>query len=560
MMQAETDYIIVGAGSAGSVLAARLSDDPSVSVTLLEAGPADDSYTIRMPAAVSINIKGSRYNWQYRSEPQSALNDRRLYQPRGKVLGGSSSLNGMIYIRGHAYDYDGWAKAGCAGWSYADVLPYFKKIESFEDGEDLYRGASGPIPVRRGQLSSPLHQAFIEAGQQAGHPFSADVNGFQQAGMSFFDKNIAKGERWSAARGYLEPRRGQSNLTILTEALASRLVIESGRATGVDYVRKGVVHRLSARREIILCAGTFGSPKLLLLSGIGPADELKALGLPVVHDLPGVGRNLQDHTEVHVQYRCTEPITLFRDLQPLRRLYAGVRWFMSRTGQAATNHYDTGAFLSTDAAVAHPDMQLHFVPIVYNNSVERRVDCHGFRVHAGPMRPKSRGSLKLRSSDPNDPPLIQPNYFAEPDDWRDMRRIIAISRDIFAKRAFDRYRGPEMSPGSPRQSNAELDDFIREWGDTGYHPAGTCRMGIGDDAVVSPDAYVRGIAALRVVDASIMPTIVSGNLNAPVMMMAELMADRIRGAAPLPAISAPVYETARREREQASIKEGALLK
>lgn len=556
-MSTETDYIVIGAGSAGSVLAARLSDDASSSVTLLEAGPADRSYTIRMPAAVSINIKGSRYNWQYRSEPQAALGGRSLYQPRGKVLGGSSSLNGMIYIRGHAYDYDGWARAGCAGWSYAEVLPYFKKLESFEGGENLYRGASGPVPVRRGQVSSPLHQAFIEAGQQAGHPLSADVNGFQQAGVSFFDKNIASGERWSAARAYLDPWRGQRNLAIHTEAQACRLIVRSGRACAVDYLQRGQLHRLEARREIILCAGAFGSPKLLLLSGIGPADELKALGIEVVHDLPGVGRNLQDHTEVHVQYRCTEPITLFRDLKPLRRLYAGARWFLTRSGQAATNHYDTGAFLSTDTAVAHPDMQLHFVPIVYNNSVERRVDCHGFRVHAGPMRPKSRGHLRLGSNDPLAAPLIQPNYFAEPEDWRDMRRIIAMSRDIFARKAFDRYRGPEMSPGANRLSDTDLDDFIREWGDTGYHPAGTCRMGVGEDAVVAPDARVHGIEALRVVDASIMPTIVSGNLNAPVMMMAEVMADRILGRPPLPALSAPVYETARREpKTTISTKEG----
>lgn len=527
------DYIVVGAGSAGAIIAARLSDDPTVNILLLEAGPDDGSFTIRMPAAVSINIKSHRYNWQYRTEPQKALGGRTLYQPRGKVLGGSSSLNGMIFIRGHALDYDRWVGEGATGWSYADVLPYFKKIEDFVGGADSYRGAGGPIPVTRGWASSPLHAAFIEAGQQAGHPFSSDVNGLQQHGISYFDKNISGGERWSTSRGYLTTRKIRSNLHILTNAVVSRVIFDKGHATGVEVLIGREVQRIRSAREVILCAGAFNTPKILMLSGIGQAEHLKRFAIPVIAEAPEVGANLQDHTEVHVQYRCIQPITLFRELSPLKKLYNGTRWMINRSGQAATNHYDTGAFLFADERAKHPDCQLHFVPIVYNNSVERRVDCHGFRVHAGPMRPVSRGTVTLRSADPRDPPVIQPNYFSEPKDWLDMRRIIELSRDIFACRAFDKFRGPEMSPGSAIINGKAMDGFIREWGDTGYHPSSTCRMGADDRAVVAPSGLVNGVGGLRICDASIMPSIVSGNLNAPVMMMAEKISDLIRDRPPL---------------------------
>jgi choline dehydrogenase len=540
----EFDYIVVGAGSAGCVLARRLSEQPDISVALVEAGPREEPWTVRMPAAVSINIKGSRYNWGYRTEPQGELGARTLYQPRGRVLGGSSVINGMIFIRGHALDFDGWERQGATGWSYRHVLPYFRKLEDFEGDADLYRGKGGPIPVMRGQSSNPLHDAFLAAGQEAGHAFTRDVNGFRQSGVSYFDKNISGGERWSAARGYLSNASDEvrGRLTIVPDAMADKIEFEGRRAAILTTIQGGAIVRLRARQEIILAAGTFGSPAILMRSGVGPADQLAALSIPVVADIPAVGRNLQDHTEVHIQYACTQPITLYGDLKPLRRAFIGARWFLTRSGKGATNHYDTGAFLSTDTTVAHPDVQLHFVPIVYNNSVERKVVSHGFRVHAGPLRPASRGFLTLRSADPTMMPLIQPNYMTEPRDWDDMRRIIALSREIFAQAAFGPYRGREMSPGATVRGRAETDQFLREWVDTGYHPAGTCRMGKDANAVVAPEGQVYGIEGVRVCDASIMPTIVSGNLNASVMMMAERMSDLILGRAMLEPIDAPHFE------------------
>jgi choline dehydrogenase len=540
----EFDYIVVGGGSAGCVIARRLAEQPGMTVALVEAGPNEAGWSVKMPAAVSINIKRARYNWQYRTEPQAKLLGRVLYQPRGRLIGGSSAINGMIFIRGHALDFDGWARDGASGWSYAEVLPYFRRLEDFEGGAGLYRGAGGPIPVNRGVVSNPLHAAFLEAGQQAGHPLTDDVNGYRQAGVSLFDKNIRNGERWSAARGYLAgaPDDVGQRVSIIADTLVDRVVFSGRRAVSVVAIHAGGTRQIRARREIVLCAGAFNSPAILIRSGIGPADDLKRLGIAVTADLNGVGKNLQDHTEVHIQYICTEPITLYGDLKPLPRVLAGVQWFLARSGKAATNHYDTGAFLSTDPSVAHPDVQLHFVPIIYNNSVERKVTSHGYRVHAGPMRPRSRGTVSLRSADPRAAPIIQPNYMTEEADWRDMRRIIELSREIFSQKAFARYRGPELSPGAQMRGRTELDQFIREWTDTGYHPAGTCRMGDRPDAVVSPDGSVHEVEGLRVCDASIMPRIVSGNLNAPVMMMAERISDLIIGKALLAPTDAPFFE------------------
>lgn len=523
------DYVIVGGGSAGCVLARRLSEAGQGTVCLVEAGPRDNSWTVLMPAAVSINIKRARFNWQYETAPQSELLCRKMYQPRGKVLGGSSALNGMIFIRGHALDFDRWASEGATGWSYREVLPYFKKLERFSGGADAYRGDAGPLYVDRGKTTNVLHAAFIEAGQQAGYPLTSDVNGRNQYGVGFFDKNIAHGERRSSAQAYLhEATQDQiENLTILTDALVNRVVFERGRAVAVEVIRDGMVSQIRARREVILSAGAIGSPAILMRSGIGPKNDLEKLEIPVVADRAGVGQNLQDHTEVHIQYQCTKPITLYGDLQPARRILAGLQWFATRSGKAATNHYDSGAFLKTDPSVAHPDIQLHFVPIIYNNSVERRVTSHGFRVHAGTLRSKSRGSVSLLSRDPLAKPIIQPNYMTAESDWHEFRAVVDISRDIFSQRAFSKFRGAELSPGADLKSRSEIDQFLREWVDTGYHPCGTCRMGADEAAVVTPDGKVQGVEGLRVCDASIMPSIISGNLNAATIMIAEKISDHI---------------------------------
>jgi len=536
------DYVIVGAGSAGCVLAGRLSEGGEASVCLLEAGPPDGAWTIRMPAAVSINIKGTRYNWRFASEPEALLGGRRIVHPRGRVLGGSSSLNGMIFVRGHAYDYDRWAREGAVGWSYADVLPYFRRLESYAQGANRYRGGEGPVYVQRSQVSNPLHEAFLTAGQQAGYPLSEDLNGYQQFGVGLYDKNIRAGKRVSAADAYLASAGRGQRLTVITGALADRVRIENGRACAIEIIREGRRRVIRAEREVILSAGAFGSPTILMRSGVGNPDSLRRLGIEPLCALPGVGRNLQDHLELHIQYACREPITLYGDLQPLSRAMIAARWFLTRTGKGATNHYDTGAFLLTEPGAIHPDVQFHFVPIVYNNAVERRVDSHGYRVHAGPLRSAARGEIALRSADPTAPPVIRPNYLSAERDRFEMRRVVELSREILSAPAFARYRGPEISPGAAARSAADIDAFIYGTADTGYHPASTCAMGVGPAAVVDSLGRVHGLAGLRVVDASIMPSIVSGNLHAPVMMMAEKLADAIAGRPPLTVDPAPVYE------------------
>ena len=539
MSERSYDYIIVGAGSAGCVLANRLSD-AGASVLLLEAGPRDRTWKIHMPAALTYNLCDTKYNWGYETEPQPHMDGRRMYWPRGRVLGGSSSLNAMVYVRGHALDYDRWAGNDLPEWSYAHVLPYFKRAETCARGGDDYRGDSGPLNVSRGSMRNPLFAAFIEAGQQAGYPFTADMNGFQQEGFGPMDMTVHRGRRWSAAAAYLRPAMRRSNLKVVTGALATRIVVENGRATALEFRHRGAMQRARAR-EIILSGGAINSPQLLLLSGIGPADEVRRHGIKVVHDLPGVGRNLQDHLELYVQYACKEPITLYLTENPVYKVAIGLQWFLFKSGLGASAHLEAGAFIRRNADVAHPDLQYHFLPSLVNDHGRKPIGRHGFQAHVGPMRPTSAGYLRLRSTDPTVHPEIQPFYLATEQDRREMRDAVILTREIFAQSAFDRFRGSEIQPGATARSDAEIDAFVRAKSDSAYHPCGTCKMGVDADAVVDGELRVRGIDGLRVVDASIMPSVVSGNLNAPTIMIAEKGADMILGRPALQPLYVPVY-------------------
>ena len=531
------DYVIVGAGSAGCVLANRLTEDPDVKVLLLEAGPRDLNLWIHMPAALTYNLCHDKFNWYYHTLPQPHLDGRVMYWPRGRVLGGSSSINAMVYIRGHALDYDRWAmREGAAGWSYFEVLPYFKRAESWRKGGNAYRGASGPLVVTTGSQTNPLFDAFIEAGRQAGYPQTDDLNGRQQEGFGRMDMTIRDGRRWSTAMAYLRPAMRRPNLTVLTRALATSIMVERGRAVGVRYSLKGgATAEGRAEREVILSGGAINSPQLLMLSGIGPADHLREAGVAPVHDLPGVGQDLQDHIEMYVQYESTQPITLYGTFRPWNMAKVGMEWLLFHKGLGASSHLEAGAFIRSNEQTPHPNLEYHFLPSLVIDHGRVRPDCHGFQAHVGPMRPTSAGWLKLKSADPRTHPLIQPNYLATELDRREMREGVRLTREIFAQSAFDPFRGAELQPGASVQSDAEIDAWVRRKADSAYHPCSTCRMGVDDEAVVDPECRVRGIEGLRIVDASVMPSMLSGNLNAPTIMIAEKAADMIRGRSLLPA-------------------------
>ena len=537
------DYVIVGAGSAGCVLADRLSADGRNSVLLLEYGGSDRSLWIQMPTALSIPMNMARYDWRYHSEPEPHLNGRRLHVPRGKVLGGSSSINGLVYVRGNPLDFERWQEEGAKGWGYDDVLPYFRRAESYSRGGDQYRGADGPLATRQGLLRNPLYATWIEAGRQAGYPLTADMNGFQQEGFARMDMTVGRGRRCSAANAYLRPAMRRRNLTVRTHALATRVVFEGRRALGVRYRRDNASHEVQARREVILSAGAINSPQLLKLSGVGPADELSALGIEVVHALPGVGENLQDHLEFYFQLRSREPITLYSDISLWRRALIGARWLLTHDGLGASNHFESGGFIRSRAGIRYPDIQFHFLPLAVNYDGSALAREHGFQAHVGPMRSRSQGSVRLRSAEALDPPRILFNYMSRPEDWLEMRACVRLAREVFAQLAFDPYRGAELQPGEAVQTDEQIDAFISDKAESAFHPSCTCRMGSAGDprAVVDAQTRVIGIERLRVVDSSIMPSITTGNLNAPTIMLAEKAADHIRGFALLPRASAPYY-------------------
>jgi choline dehydrogenase len=541
--QEKFDYVIVGAGSAGCVLADRLSADGMSKVLLLEYGGSDRSIFIQMPSALSIPMNMPRYNWFYHTEPEPHLNGRRMHTPRGKVLGGSSSINGLVYIRGNALDFEGWKQQGANGWGYADVLPYFRRAERRDEGGDRYRGADGPLQTRYGSLENPLHAAWLAAGEQAGYRATADVNGFQQEGFGRMDMTVGEGRRSSAANAYLRPAMRRSNLKVLTQALATRIVFQGNRAVALEYTRAGTAHRVDVSGELILSCGPIATPQLLKVSGVGPGAELRDLGLEVVKDLAGVGENLQDHLEFYFQMACKEPITLYSSIKPWNRALIGARWLLRKDGLGATNHFETCGFIRSRPAIPYPDIQYHFLPmaVAYDGSTLAKE--HGFQAHVGPMRSKSRGWVRLATRDVRDKPRIFFNYLSQPEDWLEMRACVRLTREIFAQPAFDRYRGREIQPGAQVQSDEEIDAFIRDKVESAYHPSCSCKMGAADDAmaVVDPELKVRGLQALRVVDSSIMPSVTTGNLNAPTIMLAEKAADHIIGRGMLPADDAPYY-------------------
>jgi choline dehydrogenase len=539
------DFVIVGGGSAGCALANRLSADPGTSVLVLEAGRNDvkiDPF-IHMPAALPYPIGNRLYDWKYESEPEPYMNGRKVYHARGKVLGGSSSINGMIFQRGNPMDYERWAgDKGMEAWDYAHCLPYFKRMETCLAGADEWRGGSGPLVLERGPAKSPLFGAFFEAVQQAGYPLTDDVNGYRQEGFAAFDRNVHRGRRLSAARAYLHPVMDRKNLTVETLAMVTGLVTEGTRVTGVDYKRPGRGSRRATAREVILCGGAINSPQLLLLAGIGPREDLERLGISVLSDLPGVGSNLQDHLEVYIQYASKQPVSIGPWLKHRHKPRIGAEWLFLRSGVGASNHFEAGGFVRSNDVVDYPNLMFHFLPIAIRYDGSRPASEHGYQVHIGPMYSDVRGTLKLKSRDPYEHPALQFNYLSTENDRREWIEMVRAARHILNQPAFAAFNAGELSPGPSVETDQEILDWVAADAETALHPSCTAKMGVDDAAVLDPETMrVHGVEGLRVVDASAMPYVTNGNIYAPVMMLAEKSADLILGNTPLPASSAPFY-------------------
>lgn len=541
----EYEYIIVGAGSAGCVLANRLTEDGKHRVLLIEAGPKNNALSLKIPAAVLKNLKSTKYNWAYQGEPEPELGGRVITHDRGKTLGGSSSINGLCFIRGHALDFEGWRQSGCEGWGYADVLPYFKRLENYSGGESEYRGGDGPLVVHRPKPQNPLYKAFIEAGRDAGYHTTDDICGYRQEGFGVFDMSTENGERNSTAKAYLDPARRRQNLTIMTDKQVQKIFFNGNEATGISYKTvNGDIIKVDALKEVILSAGAVGSPQLLMLSGVGPASHLKDHGITIVADMPGVGQNLNDHPDFVLKYKCLKPVSIWPQTRLVRRTFAGIRWLLRRDGICASNQFEAVACVRSAAGVEYPDIQLTISPAAVDDQTWEPLPEHAFQIHVGLMRGFSRGNITLRNSDPASPPRILANYLKDPRDRDLLRKGIRIVREIASQPAFKPFCGEEIYPGVASQTDEDLDGCIKEKLNTQWHLSGTARMGTSNnrEAVVDAHGKVHGLSKIRIVDASIMPAATNGNTNSPTIMIAEKLSDSILGKYPLARIELPVWQ------------------